>query len=91
MHFYLEGYEQYADTAQPLVAFAAFYRDGSKVFESRPVVATKQLDRTSKAVPIRFSVPIDSVPPGRYECQVTVIDPEGRRAAFWQAAIAIVP
>ena len=91
LHFYLEGYEQYAETAQPLVAFAAFYRDGRKVFESQPVVATKQLDRTSKAVPIRFSVPIDRIPPGRYDCQVTVVDPAGQKAAFWLAPIAIVP
>ena len=91
LHFYLEGYEQYAEAAQPLVAFATLYHDGSKVFESQPVVATKQLDRTSKAVPIRFSVPIIGVPPGRYDCQVTVVDPTGQKAAFWQAAIAIVP
>jgi hypothetical protein len=29
--------------------------------------------------------------PGRYDWQVSVIDPTGRRAAFWQAPIAIVP
>ena len=69
---------------------APFYRDGSKVFESQPVIATKQLDRTSKAVPIRFSVPIDQIPPGRYDCQVTVL-PTGQKAAFWQAPITIVP
>jgi len=48
-------------------------------------------DRTSKAVPIRFSVPINRVPPGRDDCQITVVDPTGQKAAFWQAAIAIVP
>jgi hypothetical protein len=29
--------------------------------------------------------------PGRYDWQVTVIDPAGHKAAFWQAAVAIVP
>ena len=28
---------------------------------------------------------------GEYECQVTVLDPTGRKAAFWQARVVIVP
>jgi hypothetical protein len=91
MHVYLEAYEQYAPAMQPLVAFATFYRDGVRAFETQPVVATEQLDRTSKAVPIRFSIPLDSVPPGRYDYQVSVLDPTGQRAAYWQTPIAIVP
>jgi hypothetical protein len=27
----------------------------------------------------------------RYECQVTVLDPTGRKAAFWQASIVVLP
>jgi hypothetical protein len=88
---YVEAYEQYAPVVQPLVAFATFYRDGVKAFETQPVTAGEGSDRTSKPVPIRFTIPVDGVPPGRYECQVTVIDPASSRAAFWQAPIAIVP
>jgi VWFA-related protein len=88
---YLEAYEQYASDVQPLVAFATFYRDGVKAFETQPVTAGQGLARTSKPVPIRFTVPVDHVPPGRYDCQVTVIDPASARAAFWHAPIAIVP
>jgi CheY-like chemotaxis protein len=91
MHVYLEAYEQYATATQPLVAFATFYRDGVKVFESQPIAVTGGIDRTSKPIPIRFAVPLESLPPGRYECQVTVIEPTGKRAAFWQAPIAVVP
>jgi len=29
--------------------------------------------------------------PGRYECQVTVLDPGGSKAAFWRAPIVVVP
>jgi VWFA-related protein len=91
MHVYLEAYEQYAAATQPLVAFATFYRDGVKVLETTPIGVTDGLDRTSKPVPIRFIVPLEGLPPGRYDCQVTVIEPAGRRAAFWQTPIAIVP
>jgi hypothetical protein len=91
MHVYLEAYEQYATGTHPLVAFATFYRDRVKVFESAPVAATSGIERTSKPVPIRFDVPLDGLPPGGYACQITVIEPTGKRAAFWQAQIAIVP
>jgi len=91
VYVYLEAYEQYAPATQPLIAFATLYRNGEKAFETQPVAATGGLDRTSKPVPIRFSIPIDRVTSGRYDCQVTVIDPASSKAAFWLAPIAIVP
>jgi hypothetical protein len=42
-------------------------------------------------VPIRLSVPLASLPPGRYDVQVTVLHPEDQKVAFWQAPIAVVP
>jgi len=45
----------------------------------------------SRAVPLRFSVPLESVTPGSYECQVTVLDPTGQKAAFWRAPIVLIP
>jgi hypothetical protein len=90
IYVYLEAYEAYAATTQPLVAFATLYRDGLKTFETRPVEATTGLERTSKPVPIRFAIPVDQVPPGKYDCQITVIDPLSGKAGFWSAPIAIV-
>ena len=29
--------------------------------------------------------------PGPYHCQVTVLDPTGQKAAFWQAPIVLIP
>jgi hypothetical protein len=49
------------------------------------------LDPRSKAVPIRLSIPMDGLAPGRYDCQVSVLEPNGRKVAFWQAPIAVVP
>jgi VWFA-related protein len=90
IYVYLEAYEQYASTTQPLVAFATLYRDGQKAFETEPVAVSGGLNRTSKPVPIGFTVPVGNVPSGRYDCQVTVIDPASSKAAFWLAPIAIV-
>jgi hypothetical protein len=35
-------------------------------------------------------VPLAGLPAGRYDCRVTVLEPAGRKVAFWQAPIAIV-
>jgi hypothetical protein len=85
---YLQAYERDAVEARPLVAF---YRNNQKALETRPVVVADGLDPRSKAVPVRFSVPLQGLAPGRYDCQVTVLEPGGRKAAFWQAPVFVVP
>jgi hypothetical protein len=44
-----------------------------------------------KTVPLKFEISLSKLPPGRYNCQVTVLDPSGRKAAFWQAPVMLVP
>jgi hypothetical protein len=41
--------------------------------------------------PLRFTLPLDRLLPGDYTCQITVADPTGEKATFWQAPIVIVP
>ncbi len=38
-----------------------------------------------------MSIPLRDLPPGRYDWQVSVTEATGRKAAFWQVPIAIVP
>ncbi|MEX2271198.1 MAG: VWA domain-containing protein [Vicinamibacterales bacterium] len=78
-----------ASAMRPIAAFVAFYRDGVKIFETDPVGVTEG-DPKLEALPIRLTVPLASLEPGGYECQVTVLDPAGERAAFWRAAMVIV-
>jgi len=91
LYVYLQAYERTATTMQPLVAFVTFYRDGVKALETAPLPVTDGLDPKSKAIPLRFSVPLEKLSPGQYDCQVTVLDPTNQKAAFWEAPIAIVP
>lgn len=91
MYVYLQAYERTATTTQPLVAFVSFYRGDQKVFETTPVAVEQGLDPRSKAVPLRLSVALDALAPGPYDCQVTVLEPSGQKAAFWRAPVAIVP
>jgi VWFA-related protein len=88
---YLQAYERNAtDTTLPLVAFVSFYQGDVKVYETQPVPIVDGLNPRSKAVPIRLSVPLQSLPPGRYDCQVTVLEPTGQKVAFWGAPIAVI-
>src|SRR4029077_16603426 len=87
MYVYLQAYERGATTTQPLVAFVTFYRGQTKAFETAPVPVTEGLDPKSKAVPLRFNLGLDKLTPGEYNCQVTVLDTGGQKAAFWQAPV----
>lgn len=91
MYVYLQAYERGATTTQPLVAFVSFYRGSSKAFETAPLLVTEGLDLKTKAVPLKFSLALGKLSPGKYNCQVTVLDPTGNRAAFWQAPVMLVP
>jgi VWFA-related protein len=91
LHVFLQAYQRAATSTQPLVAFVSFYRGGVKAFETPPLAVTDGLDPRSKAVPLRFTLPLANVEPGRYDCQVTVLDPTAGKAAFWRAPLAVVP
>ncbi|HMB82359.1 MAG TPA: hypothetical protein VKI43_19920, partial [Vicinamibacterales bacterium] len=87
---FVQAYQRASATTQPLVAFVSFYRGDVKAFETAPLVVTDGLDARTKAVPLRFSLPLESFAPGRYDCQVTVIDPTAQKIAFWRAPIVVV-
>jgi hypothetical protein len=91
LYVFLQAYERSATSTQPLVAFVTFYRGELKALETAPLPVTDGLEPRSKAVPLRFSVPLESLAPGRYDCQVTVLDPAGQKVAFWRAPVVLVP
>jgi len=90
LFIYLQAYERGATATQPLVAFVTFYRGQTKAFETAPLSITEGMDAHSKALPLRFSLSLSKLPPGRYNCQVTVVDPNNQKAAFWQAPVLLV-
>ena len=77
LYVFLQAYQRGATATQPLVAFVSFYRGDVKAFETAPLAVTDGLDARTKAVPLRFSLPLESLATGRYDCQVTVIDADG--------------
>ena len=91
MYVYLQAYERGAETTTPLVAFVTFYRGSAKAFETPPLPVVAGLDTKSKAVPLRFSLPLNKIAPGEYICQVTILNPADQKAAFWQAQVMLIP
>jgi VWFA-related protein len=91
LYVFLQAYERSVAPTQPLVAFVSFYQGQMKAFETSPIPVTQVLDTKSKALPLRFSLSLAQLPPGGYDCQVTVLDPTGQKAAFWQAPIVLIP
>jgi len=87
---FLQAYERDADAMRPLVAFVTFYLDGVQAFQTELQAIAEGWDSKSKAVPVRFSIPLESLKPGSYDCQVTVLDPSGSRAAFWRSTVALI-
>ncbi len=91
MYVYLQAYEQGAPATQPLIAFVTFYRGQSKVFETQPTEVTAELDNRLKTMPLKFSIPLNQLAAGEYDCQITVLNPDGQKAAFWRAPVVLLP
>jgi VWFA-related protein len=91
MFVYLQAYEQGAAEGQPLIAFVSLYAGQKKALETQPIEVRSGSTNRLKTMPIDFSIALTALPPGKYDCQVTVLDPTGQKAAFWQAPIVVVP
>ena len=89
MYVYLQAYQQ--TDPEPLFAYVTLYRDGAKTFETAPSVAEPPLEARLRTLPLRFAFSLEKLPPGEYLCQVTVLGPNSKKAAFWQAPILVAP
>ena len=77
--------------AQPLFAFVSLYREGSRVFETPPTAIVPNSASRLGTMPLTFSLGVNGLPPGQYDCQVTVLDPATGKANYWRAPILLVP
>ena len=91
LYVFLQAYERDTTSVRPIVAFVSFYQRQVKAFETAPLAVTGGLDAKSKGLPLRFSLSLEKLPPGQYDCQVTVLNPTAQKAAFWQAPIVVIP
>jgi len=76
--------------APPLFAFVTLYRDGKKLFETPPRSIVPDPASRLGTMPLSFDLGVDDLPRGRYDCQITVLDPSTNKAAFWRAPLKLV-
>jgi hypothetical protein len=91
LYVYLQAYQQGLPGSQPLIAFVSFYQAEKKAFETPPMEVTGGMNNRVKTMPLSFSIPLRELSPGKYVCQVTVLDPAGPKTAFWRAPVMLVP
>ena len=92
IYVFFETYKQTPSPGNPpLFAYVSLYRGDKKVFETKPEAITPSTTNRLGTMPLRFSLGVQGLAPGEYECQVTVLDPTTQKAAFWRAPIVLVP
>ena len=91
LYVFLQAYRRDEPAEHPMVAYVTFYRGQTKAFETAPMAVTEWSNAKLKTANLRFSVPLEKLQTGRYTCHVTVVDPVGQKAAFWQSPILLVP
>jgi hypothetical protein len=74
-----------------MVASLSFFRGKVKAFESAPLRISEGLSAKAKSVPVRFSVPLEGLQPGRYTCQVNLVQPGAEKFAVWQSPVVVLP
>ncbi len=71
------------------VTMSLFNEKGHKAFEVGPIEASQLAETRPETVPVQFQVPLKGLAPGRYICQINVLDEVGRKFAFPRSPMII--
>lgn len=94
LYVYLEIYDPSVSTNQARPSVAAtlsFYRGKTKSFESQPVRLDAFAAKRAQTLPLEFQAPLAQLAPGRYTCQVNIVDENGRKFGFARTDIVVLP
>jgi VWFA-related protein len=94
---YLEVYDPTVPENMPenfrmtaVTANLAFYSQDAKVFETQPIHANRPSQDRPNVLPLNLQIPVSQLKPGRYTCQVNVIDELGKKFAFPRTSMVVV-
>jgi VWFA-related protein len=93
LYVYMEVYDPVlgADQKPSVAAILTFFRGKNKMSQSQPVRLDSFIPRRGQTLPVRFQVPLSSLPTGVYTCQINLIDENGHKFGFQRAEIKILP
>jgi VWFA-related protein len=94
MYITFDVYDALPDPDNPrarrvAVSMSLFNQKGQKAFEAGPLKATQVASTRPNAVPVQLLVPLKTLAPGHYMCQINVIDEVGRKFAFPRSAMVV--
>ncbi len=90
LYVYFEVYDPRTVSAPSVSAELMMFRGKSKAFESAPVRVTKPKSGRQNTLAFQFEMPLANIPPGRYTCQVSVIDEQARKFGFARAGLVVL-
>ena len=73
------------------VSMSWFNQKGEKAFDVGPLAFKDVAPTRPEAVPVNIQVPLRDIAPGRYVCQINVVDEAGRKFAFPRATLVVTP
>ncbi len=90
LYVYFEVYDPGTIASPSVSAELMMFRGKSKAFESAPVRVTKPKSGRANTLAFEFQMPLANIPPGRYTCQVSVIDEQARKFGFARAGLVVL-
>ncbi|HKW99294.1 MAG TPA: VWA domain-containing protein [Bryobacteraceae bacterium] len=97
MFVYLELYDPNVPENLPpnvrvtsVAADLALYQGNRKVLETPPVRVNRPDARRTSVIPLHLDVPLKNLEPGKYVCQINVIDELGRKFAFPRTPVVLL-
>ena len=74
-----------------LVGYVSLYSEGQLAFSSKILAVAPQANTRLGVTPFVFTLPLGALKVANYECQITLLDAEQHRVAFWQGPLRVVP
>lgn len=71
------------------VQLSLYNQKGEKAFEVGPVKATQLVGTRPNAVPVQIQIPLKSLAPGHYVCQLNIVDKIGRKFTFPRTSMIV--
>jgi VWFA-related protein len=90
LYVYFEVYDPGTVATPSVSAELMMFRGKAKAFESSPVRVTKPKSGRPNTLAFQFEMPLANIPPGRYTCQVSVIDEQARKFGFARAPLVVL-
>ena len=92
LYVYAEVYDatMTADHSPDVTATLSLYRQGLKQFETAPLHVRTLAPNRDGVLPVRLEMPLGSLKPGTYACQLNLIDPAAGKFAFSRAPLVLV-